>query len=128
MTENGEIVPFGKYKGQPVERMMADASYCEWALAQPWFRERFAALFALIVNGGDLDADTPEHNRMQALFLDGDMCVAAYRVIVGDKTIDEQMRTRSGGRPNGEGRRPRRDRNCARGDRWRRPEDRTAME
>ena len=71
MTKDGEIVPFGKYKGQPVEQMMADASYCEWALAQPWFRERFAALFAIIVNGGRApDAETPEHNRMQALLLE----------------------------------------------------------
>lgn len=31
------IVPFGKYKGQSVEAMIADGSYCEWLLAQPWF-------------------------------------------------------------------------------------------
>jgi hypothetical protein len=91
--KNGEIVPFGKYKGQPVERMMADAGYCEWALAQPWFREKFAALFAIIVNGGAArDADTPEHNRMQTLFLDPEMCVAAYRAIVSDHGIDKRIR------------------------------------
>ena len=28
-------MPFGKYKGQPVEAMMADRDYCGWALAQP---------------------------------------------------------------------------------------------
>ena len=27
------IVPFGRYKGQPVEVMLADRPYCEWALA-----------------------------------------------------------------------------------------------
>ena len=25
----GEVVPFGKYKGQPVEVMAADTDYCE---------------------------------------------------------------------------------------------------
>jgi hypothetical protein len=32
--------------------MMADPSYCEWAIAQPWVREKFAALVEIIVNGG----------------------------------------------------------------------------
>jgi hypothetical protein len=33
------IVPFGKYEGQPVETMLADHSYCEWR----WLiRERYA--------------------------------------------------------------------------------------
>jgi len=64
MTKDGEVVPFGKYRGQPVEMMMADASYCEWALAQPWFRERFAALFAIIVNGGS--APIPFSNKSRA--------------------------------------------------------------
>jgi hypothetical protein len=33
-----DIVPFGKYKGQPVEAMMADRDYCAWALSQPVLR------------------------------------------------------------------------------------------
>lgn len=33
----GEVVPFGKYKGQPVEVMTADTDYCECLAAQPWF-------------------------------------------------------------------------------------------
>jgi len=31
----GEVVPSGKYKGQPVEVMAADTDYCEWLAAQP---------------------------------------------------------------------------------------------
>jgi hypothetical protein len=42
------VVPFGKYKGQPVEVMLADLSYCEWALDQPWFPKRFGNLYNLI--------------------------------------------------------------------------------
>ena len=29
------VVPFEKYKGQPVEAMMADPDYCAWAINQP---------------------------------------------------------------------------------------------
>ena len=31
------IVPFGRFKGQPVERLLADGSYCDWLLQQDWF-------------------------------------------------------------------------------------------
>ena len=89
------IVPFGKYKGQPVEAMMADPAYCAWAMAQPGLRERFAGLFAVIVNGGVApDAPTPEHNRMQLLFRNPDLRVAAYRSIVGEKALDEAIEQR----------------------------------
>ena len=64
-----DIVPFGKYRGQPVAVMMADTDYCARAMAQPGLRDRFANLFTIIVNGGVApDAPTPEHNRMQLLF------------------------------------------------------------
>lgn len=38
------IVPIGKYKGQPSERLMADQPYTEWLVAQAWFVERYAEL------------------------------------------------------------------------------------
>jgi len=33
----GDIVPFGKYKGQPVEALQGDPAYADWLAAQPWF-------------------------------------------------------------------------------------------
>jgi hypothetical protein len=89
------LVPFGKYKGQPVEVMRADRSYCDWAMAQPGMRERYSSLFTVIVNGGvSPDAPTPEHNRMQLLFRDPDMRLAVFRAIAGaeafDRGIDRQ--------------------------------------
>jgi hypothetical protein len=58
--EAAAIVPFGKYKGQPVEVMMADRDYCSWAMAQAGLRARFASVFAIIVNGGTApDAQLP---------------------------------------------------------------------
>jgi hypothetical protein len=71
--EAANIVPFGKYRGQPVEAMMADQNYCAWALTQPGLRAKFPSLIAVIVNGGTApDAPTPEHNRMQLLFRNPD--------------------------------------------------------
>ena len=86
-----DIVPFGKYRGQPVAVMMADADNCAWAMAQPGLRDRYASLFTIIVNGGVApDAPTPEHNRMQLLFRDPAMRVATYRSVVGDEAIFER--------------------------------------
>lgn len=36
-----DIVPFGKYKNQPIEALTQDASYCEWLRGQGWVAERF---------------------------------------------------------------------------------------
>lgn len=70
------IVPFGKYKGQPVERMIADRDYCEWLAGQDWFRSRYGQIHTLVINYGAEPDETPEHNRMQARFLDDGYCFA----------------------------------------------------
>ena len=41
----GEVVLFGKYKGQPVEVMAADTDYCEWLAAQPWFSAKYRNIY-----------------------------------------------------------------------------------
>ncbi len=66
----GEVIPFGKYKGQPVEVVVQDRQYVEWLTAQPWFRERFANIHTLIVNNFQEPTETPVHNALQARFLD----------------------------------------------------------
>jgi hypothetical protein len=76
-----EIVPFGKYKGQPVEALAADRSYLDWLTAQSWFRERYAGIYTLIINNFTEPSETPEHNRLQARFLDPEFCYqAAIRI------------------------------------------------
>ena len=69
-----DVVPFGRYKGMPVEDMLADQGYMAWLECQPWFRAKFAH----ILKNRDVDAAsrTPVHNRLQTLFLDDDYCVA----------------------------------------------------
>lgn len=70
MSDPHRIIPFGKYKGQPVEVLAADRQYLEWLQAQPWFPERFPAMHTLIVNNFGEPEFTPEHNRLQLEFLD----------------------------------------------------------
>lgn len=69
------VVPFGKYKGKPVEVMQADPQYCEWLVNQDWFKEKFVGIYQTIINVNTGDAaETPEHNAMQARFLDRRLC------------------------------------------------------
>jgi hypothetical protein len=77
MTEESTkptLVPFGKYKGQPVEVLAQDKEYCEWLAGQDWFRTRFTAIHTLIINNFAAPHETPEHNALQARFLDADWC------------------------------------------------------
>lgn len=75
------IVPFGKYKGHSVEMLAADTSYCEWLMAQPWFAEKFRDVYNVVVNYGGPPQDTPEHNALQARFLDDDFCLKVARLV-----------------------------------------------
>lgn len=61
---------FGKYKGQPVEAILQDRQYCEWILQQPWFVEKFPQIHTVIINNHGEPAETPEHNQLQAMFVD----------------------------------------------------------
>ena len=70
------MVPLGKYKGQPVELLAADHQYTEWLSSQPWFRERYATIYQTIINYGQEATASPEHNEMQARFLDDTWCLA----------------------------------------------------
>lgn len=73
---SAEIVPFGKYKGQPVEVLTSDQDYCEWLVSQPWFKSRYGNVYNILIQGGGEPQDSPEHNEMQARFLDDDWCFA----------------------------------------------------
>lgn len=67
---SGEIVPFGKYKGQPIEVMTADQQYVEWLKQQPWFKDKYTNVYNTIINYAQEPAETPEHNALQIKFLD----------------------------------------------------------
>ena len=64
------VVPFGKYKGQAVEVLAEDREYTDWLMGQSWFKDRYQNIYTLIVNNFGEPSETPEHNELQALFLD----------------------------------------------------------
>jgi hypothetical protein len=65
-----EIVPFGKYKGQPIETLQQDRAYCDWLVGQDWLQTRFPELRTIIVNNFGEATETPEHNALQARALE----------------------------------------------------------
>lgn len=66
------IVPFGKYKGQPVTVLSGDPAYCEWLQGQDGIRKKYPSIINLIVNNFSVPQDTPEHNALQAVFVDNE--------------------------------------------------------
>jgi hypothetical protein len=84
-----KIVPFGKYKGQPIEALAQDQKYVDWLLAQDWFRERHEGMFTLVVNNFAEPSETPAHNAMQARFLDHAFVDAFCHTL--DPRIDREL-------------------------------------
>jgi hypothetical protein len=85
---SGELVPFGKHKGEPVEQLLADQGYMEWLLAQPWVRDRYPTFHQTIINYGGEPSESPEHNQMQAAFLDDERCLALARLLYPPGVFD----------------------------------------
>ena len=77
----GDIVPFGKYKGQPVEVLSADSDYAAWLHGQGWIKDKFPQFYTLIVNNFGEVEDTPEHNALQARFLSDDLCIQLFHAL-----------------------------------------------
>lgn len=74
MTKEAQIIPFGKYKGQPLEVLQNDKQYVEWLRNQSWFIQNHPTINTLIINNFSEATDSPEHNRLQARFLDDYFC------------------------------------------------------
>jgi hypothetical protein len=72
--QSSDLVPFGKYAGQPVDALLADENYLQWLMAQPGamdlLQRRAPAVFNIIMVGAPQTDDTPEHNKLQAMFLE----------------------------------------------------------
>lgn len=88
------VVPFGKHKGATVaELLVKDAEYADWIMAQGWVAERFAELHAALATRGAGTDDTPEHNALQARFLDEDVRAATLRLCRADLLIKTRRLT-----------------------------------
>jgi len=93
----GAIVPFGKYKDQPVELLLADGDYLNWVMSQPgivaMLQKRHPTIYNIIVTGAPTTEDTPEHNRLQAMFLEPDFQLAFIEAATG-KTVRATIESR----------------------------------
>lgn len=65
-----ELIPFGKFKGQPVTQLEHDPQYAQWILSTPSIKDKFPRFYSIVVNNFGEPADSPEHNAFQAMFLD----------------------------------------------------------
>jgi hypothetical protein len=66
------IVKFGKYKNKPVTELLADKDYVDWLKQQNWFSDK-SPIYNIVVNqtfNTTNNSKTPEHNKLQNLFLD----------------------------------------------------------
>lgn len=66
------VVNFGKYKGKCISTLLADNDYIEWLKQQSWL-ENHKNIYNIIINqsiSSNNNSNTPEHNKLQNLFLD----------------------------------------------------------
>ena len=56
-----EIIPFGKYKDQPIEAMAQDGKYVEWLTSQDWFRDKYKDIYSIVINNFQAPSETPDH-------------------------------------------------------------------
>ena len=85
-------MPVGKYKGQDLDVIMAsDPNYIEWISQQEWFRQQHTHIYKIIVNGYVDLQESPEHNALQARFLDEDLRIALANYLLPEITDMEAL-------------------------------------
>lgn len=87
------VVPFGKYKGQPLEIMAQDKQYLDWLQAQSWFIEKYQQINTWLISNNNEPAETPEHNKLQSLFtndgyIDDFLLFMLSKGVINQRTYD----------------------------------------
>lgn len=74
------VVPFGKFKDQPADMLLANADYALWLLSAKaaMLRRSHAQLYHWLVSHFGAPDTTPEHNRLQNRFLEDDFRLQLY--------------------------------------------------
>ena len=70
---NALIVPFGKYKDKCVTDLLADEKYVNWLKNQAGIKDKYPVIYNIVVHqtfNTTNNSKTPEHNKLQNLFLD----------------------------------------------------------
>lgn len=83
---SGNLIPFGKYRGQPIEILENDPEYADWIAQQQWAKERYPQIVNIIINKFGESEETPDHNAMQAKYLDKIYAAKLVELIGGFKT------------------------------------------
>jgi hypothetical protein len=86
--ESIDIVPIGKYKGKPVTEALQDENYRKWFIGQPWAKEKYSVIYNIFVNSNlnTLGSPSPEHNKLQNLFLENDYVINFLRKFYDKET------------------------------------------
>jgi len=83
-TQSLPLVPFGQYKGQSIINLINDTNYLEWCKQQEWFK-KFPIIYNICVNQTitttNLNSKTPEHNKLQNIFLENKNVEKLLRLI-----------------------------------------------
>ena len=78
-----QVITFGKHQGLTVAELLHNhKGYVEWLTGQSWLAERFSDLHAALLSRGAPTDETPEHNKIQARFLEPLFCEALLRLTV----------------------------------------------
>lgn len=77
--EQLQIIPFGKYKGQPIDVLQSDKQYADWLMQQDWFREKYPQFNTIIINNFNAPQDSPDHNKLASLFLNDEFCIKLFK-------------------------------------------------
>ena len=84
------IIPFGKYKGQPITTLLKDTNYLEWCKQQEWFK-KFPIVYNIFVNqtivNQNENSKIPEHNKIQNLFLEEENQNRLIDLLLNPKSI-----------------------------------------
>jgi len=91
MNDQIEIIPFGKYKGQPIEVLQSDKQYMEWIMTQDWFVQKYPSIRTLIVNNFNTPTDSPEHNTLVANFVSDDFCMKFFKFLKA-RSVNENIK------------------------------------
>jgi hypothetical protein len=75
-TQSLPIVSFGKYKDKSVLELLEDEKYVDWLKLQSWFPNQ-KQIYSIVVHqtipsSNTNNSKTPEHNKLQNLFLEKD--------------------------------------------------------
>ncbi|MBE1426957.1 hypothetical protein H4684_003641 [Desulfomicrobium macestii] len=79
--KDNNLVPFGRYEGQPIEVLLAEKSYCAWMVGQASIREQYPELCDLAFKEHGPGLKTPSHNRMQAEYMTEEVSLRLFYMV-----------------------------------------------